>query len=69
MKVQSRYVEYIGDKRVCEGKWFNYWSAKGCPKGCLEIGMTLKDAREWKKKFESIDKKAGCSNFEYRVTI
>ena len=69
MKIVSRYVEYMGGERVAEGKWFRHWPTKGCPVGCLDIGITLKEARVLKTRFEDADKKAGCSNFEYGITI
>lgn len=65
MKVQCRYVEYIGSKRVVEGVWVDKIGGN-CPRGRLGIGISLKEARKWKKKFET-EEKGKCSNFEYRV--
>jgi hypothetical protein len=68
MRVQSRYVEYIGSKKVYAAPWNDYIGGN-CPDGCLGVGLTLKEARAWKKKFEDSEKAAGCSNFEYRVAV
>lgn len=68
MKVESRYVEYSGGKRVVEGKWF-LMSPLKCPKGCMDVGMSERDARRMAKRFERGDLKRGCSNFEYRVAV
>ncbi len=67
MKVQSRYVEYIGRNRVVEGVWVDHRGGN-CPEGCLDVGFPLHEARKWKKWYEREEEKAGCSNFEYRVT-
>ena len=73
MKVQHRYVEYIGYKRVYASPWQDHrGGGLPCPEGCLKVeggGISLKEARLWKKKFEAKEKKAGCSNFEYRIAI
>jgi len=72
MKVQHRYVEYSGGKKVYSGPWIDHCGdVRPCPEGCLKVssGMSLKEARMWKKKFLADERKAGCSNFEYRVAV
>ena len=73
MKVQSRYIEYSGGKRVYESPWKDHRGADlPTPEGCLKVegkGMTWKEAMAWKRKFEAEERKAGCSNFEYRVAV
>lgn len=67
MKVQSRYVEYSGGKRVVEGVWYDFVGGN-CPEGCMDVGFPLREVRKLKVLFEKGDKKSGNSNFEYRIT-
>lgn len=65
MKIESRYVEYMGFRRVHEGKWVRHMEK--VPEGCLDVGLDEPVAFKRVKRFEEKERKEGCSNFEYRV--
>jgi hypothetical protein len=65
MRVEYRYVEYIGGSRMAEGEWFSHMTK--APKWCLDVGIARKEALRRVKEFRRRDREAGCSNFEYRA--
>lgn len=65
MKIESRYVEYSGGKMVVSSPWKRH--VVGVPKGCMDVGISRKEALRRVRAWRKAEKEGGCYNFEYRV--
>ena len=65
MKIESRYVEYSGSKRVVEGVWSSHMAE--APAGCMDVGISKEIVLKRLRMFKAQERRDGCSNFEYRV--